>query len=129
VGGLRDDGGRDDAEHDQASADAIVFRALWSGVVNDFDNDERHAKFLDHAHRTDRLLDAARRYSTLKDDPELGAQAKKRLEAISMLATHAMLATKTARRTQLPAWLYVLTVVVCTSLLGWVAIAAWRAQH
>jgi hypothetical protein len=122
-------GGRDDDERDEAGADAIVFRALWSGVVNDFDNDERHAKFLDHAHRKGRLLDAARRYSALKDDPALGAQAKKRLDAIAMLLTHAMLATKTARRTRLPAWIYVLTVVVCGTLLGWISIAAWRAQH
>lgn len=129
MAGGRDEGGRDEGERDEASADAIVFRALWSGVVNDFDNDERHAKFLDHAHRTERLLDAARRYAPLKDDPERGAQATKRLVAISMLLTHAMLATKTPRRTRLPAWLYVLTVVVCGTLLGWISIAAWRAQH
>ncbi len=122
-------GEREGGDRDEGSADAIVFRALWSGVVNDFDNDERHAKFLDHAHRTDRLLDAARRYSTLKDDPELGAQAQKRLAGITLLATHAMLATKSTPRRRPPPWVYVLTVVVCCSLLGWVAIAAWRGQH
>jgi hypothetical protein len=109
-----------------STADAIVFDALWSGVVNDFDNDERHAKFLDHAHRSGALLDAARRYSALKDDPERGAQAKKRLAAISLLATHALLATKSTPRKRPPAWLYVLTVLVCTGLLGWVATLAWR---
>ena len=121
-------GGREGGD-DDGGADAIVFRALWSGVVNDFENDERHAKFLDQAHRTDRLLDAARRYSALKDDPDLGPEAQKRLAAISLLATHALLATKSTPRKRPPAWLYVLTVAVCVGLLGWIAIVAWRAQH
>lgn len=117
---MSDAPGRDD------EADAIVFDALWSGVVNGFETDQRHAKFLDHAHRTGRLLDAARRYGALKDDPERGEGAKKRLAAITLLATHEMLSTKTHARKRPPAWLYVLTVLVCGGLLAWVAIVAWR---
>ena len=118
---------REEREHDQG-AEAIVFRALWSGVVNDFDNDERHARFLDQAHRTGHLLEAARSYAALKDDPERGAEARRRLAAITVLATQAMLVTKTAPRLRPPPWIYVLTVVVCGGLLGWVAFAAWRGR-
>lgn len=115
-----------DDERPASDADAIVFDALWSGVVNGFENDERHAKFLDHAHRNGRLLDAARRYAALKDDPERGEAANKRLAAITMLATQEMLATKSTRRRRPPPWLYVLTVLVCGGLLACVAIVAWR---
>ena len=101
-------------------ADDIVFDALWTGVVNGWKSAERHDKFLDQTRRMHAFTEAARRYGALKDDPDRGAEARKRLAAIALLATHELLVTKTptsVRKT--PGWVYVVTIVVCVGLLGW----------
>jgi hypothetical protein len=111
----------DDSELDPA--DQAVLDALWTGVINGWDDDDRHRKFLDHAREVGGLMEAARRYGTLKDDRERGPLAKKRLTAITLLATNELYATRTSRPARkAPGWLVVLAVVICVGLLGW---AAW----
>ena len=105
------------------AADQLVLDALWTGVVNGWDDDDRHRKFLDHARETGTLMEAARRYGSLRDDPERGEVAKKRIGAIALLATNELYATKTAPGgRKLPSWLVALAVSTCIALLGW---AAW----
>jgi hypothetical protein len=111
----------DDSELDPA--DRAVLDALWTGVINGWDDDDRHRKFLDHAREVGALLEAARRYGSLRDDPERSPLAKKRLAAISLLATNELYATRTSRPTRkVPGWLVALAVIICVVLLGW---AAW----
>ncbi len=100
------------------NADLVVFDALWSGVINDWDSADRHGKFLDHANGAGALLEAAKRYGTLKDDEGRGEEAKKRLKAIAMLATNELLMTKTEPPRRSPTWLYLLAFAVCASLVG-----------
>jgi len=111
----------EDSEMDPA--DRAVLDALWTGVINGWDDDDRHRKFLDHARETGALMEAARRYGSLRDDPERGELAKKRLGAISLLVTNELYATKSPPPTKkAPRWLVALAVLVCVVLLGW---AAW----
>lgn len=110
-------------EPDLLGSDGIVFDALWTGVVNDWDDDDRHRKFLDHARETGALMEAARRYGSLRDDPERGPLAKKRIGAIALLATNELYATRTPPPTRkVPGWLVATAVTICVVLLGW---AAW----
>lgn len=111
---------------DGVPTDRIVFDALWSGVINDWENEARHHKFLEQARLDGALLEAAARYRPLRDDPERGAVAKKRLEAIAFLATQELLAHKTEPRKGPPRWVVALAVSVCLSLLAWVFVAYTR---
>jgi hypothetical protein len=104
-------------------ADRLVLDALWTGVVNGWDDDDRHRKFLDHARETGALMEAARRYGSLRDDPERGEAAKKRLGAIALIATNELYATKTAAPVRrIPSWLVAVAATICAALLAW---AAW----
>jgi hypothetical protein len=114
-------GGKNSGE--PTPADLAVLDALWSGVVNGWHDDDRHRKFLDHAREIGGLTEAARRYGSLRDDPERGQLARKRLAAIALLATNELYATKTNRPPRkVPAWLVWSAVFICVVLLGW---AAW----
>ena len=110
-------------------ADLLVLDALWSGVVNDWESEERHLKALEHAQRNGLLMELARRYGTLKEDAERGAAAKKRLDAIAMVATTEMLATRTERARKSPAWLWVLGFAVCAGLLAIAFFWGWGARR
>ncbi len=104
----------------------MVFDALWTGVVNGWDQDDRHRKFLEHVARIHAFTEAAKRYGALKDDATRGEEAKKRLSAVSLLATQELLATKTPSRGKgPPGWLWALGTAVCLGLLGWAAYAYW----
>ncbi|MGZ3473286.1 MAG: hypothetical protein ACXWUG_02570 [Polyangiales bacterium] len=106
-----------------SEADVVVLEALWSGVINGWDDDARHTKFLDHARNVGALPEAARRYGKIKDDPERGELAKKRLAAIALLATNELYATRTTKpNKRVASWIVALGVTVCFALLGW---AAW----
>ena len=111
------------------TADLVVLDALWSGVVNDWENEERHVKALEHAQRNGLLMELARRYGTLKEDAERGATAKKRLDAIALVATTEMLATRTDRPRKSPAWLWALGIAVCTALLAIAFFWGWGARR
>ena len=104
-------------------ADRVVLDALWSGVINDWEDDSRHTKFLDHARIAGALPEAARRYGRIKEDPERGDLAKRRLAAIALLATNDLYATRTGKPSKrLAQWVLAAGLAVCTALLGW---AAW----
>lgn len=104
-------------------ADLVVLEALWTGVVNDWSDEARHHKLLDHARETGALLEVARRYGLLRDDPERGETAKKRLAAIALIATNELYATKSAPAKKTPGWVVGVAVSVCVALLGWACLS------
>jgi hypothetical protein len=92
------------------SPDAI-FEALWKRVLEAWDDDKPHQAALTYAVQNERLPDIAGRYRALVDDPEKGARAKKRIDAIVAAATQMLMATKTAPREKLP-WQWTASVAV-----------------
>jgi hypothetical protein len=113
-------------ESESASADP-VFDALWKRVLEAWDDDKTHNALLEHAIRAGELPEAAGRYRALRDDPEKGARAKKRLDAIVIAATQMMMAQKSPpTRARVPWPLTVLAVLVCFALLTWLA---WVVFH
>jgi hypothetical protein len=76
--------------------------ALWQRVLDTWDDDKTHAAALEYALRTEQLPVIAGRYRALKDDPEKGERAKRRLDAIVIAATQLMMSMKTPRNTKVP---------------------------
>jgi hypothetical protein len=105
----------------------VVFEALWTGVVNDWENADRHTRFLDHARESGGLLEAARRYAALKGDESRGALALARVQAITMIATSELYAARTPReRARTPTWLYLACLVVVFGLFARIFLAMFR---
>ena len=98
-----------------------ILEALWKRVVDAWDDDKAHAALLEHALRAERLPDVAGRYRVLKDDPEKGARAQKRLDAIVVAATQMLFAMKTPARTKVPWQVTLAALVVSVLLLFWLA--------
>jgi phage terminase large subunit-like protein len=87
---------------DSDEAEDVVFEALWTRVLSAWDEDKPHQAILEYALRSERLPDLAGRYRALKEDPEKGARAKERIDALVNAATQMMLAMKTPPRTKPP---------------------------
>lgn len=80
----------------------VLFEALWKRTLEAWDDDKPHAAILEHALRTEQLPALAGRYRSLKDDPEKGARAQKKIDGIVVAATQMLMATKTPPRTKMP---------------------------
>jgi hypothetical protein len=102
------------------SADPVL-EALWKRVVDAWDDDKAHAALLEHALRAERLPDLAGRYRALKDDPEKGARAQKKLDGIVVAATQTLFAMKTPARTKVPWQVTLAALIVSVALLIWLA--------
>ncbi len=87
--------------NEEPSPDAL-FEALWSKVLESWDDDKPHQALLQHALREQQLPELAGRYRKLKDDPEKGARAQKKIDGIVVAATQMLMATKTPPRTKVP---------------------------
>lgn len=111
------------------AADLLVLDALWTGAINDWDGEQRHLRLLEHAQKNGLLLEVARRYGTVRDDPVRGAIARKRLDAIALVATHELLATRTVPGSgRPPTWLWALGLLICAALLTVAIVWGWRAR-
>ena len=97
------------AEHDEGTDP--IFDALWARVLAAWD----------HALREQRLPDAAGRYRALKDDPQKGAVATKKLGAIVLAATQLLFAMKTAPRAKVPLPVTITAAMICVATLLWLA--------
>ncbi len=75
-----------------------VLEALWKKVLDDFEDDAAHARFIEHCRSTNQLLEAAVRYRGMKGDHARGRQADKRLGAIATLAIASLETTRTPER-------------------------------
>jgi hypothetical protein len=105
-----------------------LLEALWTRVMQAWDDDKTHAALIDHAVRAQRLPDIAGRYRALADDPEKGPAAKKKLDAIVLAATQMLMSMKTPKPGKVPLPITLSAFGVCAVLLGWLAWALWGKQ-
>lgn len=113
------------AADDDAPDDAVL-DALWHRALRAWDDEKVHSAVLDHALRSDALPEIAGRYRALLEDPDRGAMAKKRIDAIVVAASSMLLSTKTPRPDQpVPIAITLTAFGICVVLLGWVALALW----
>lgn len=110
-----------------------TLQALWTQVLDAWDDDARHGKLVSYAQQTDQLGAAAALYkkaaqpegSPYRLDPQQVADAKKRMNGITMLAVMHLEAAKTEKGAPsglkwvrgLAALLFVGTVVLVVLLL------------
>lgn len=103
---------------DPENVDAI-FTALWGRVLEAWDDDKTHHAILEHALRHEQLPALAARYRSLKDDPEKGPRAQKKMDAIVAAATQLLFAMKTPAPTKIP-WTWTASVAIaCLLVLAW----------
>jgi hypothetical protein len=107
------------ADHDLAGDGNALFEALWKRTLEAWDDDKPHAALLDHALKSEKLPDLAGRYRALRDDPEKGARAQKKIDGIVVAATQMLMATKTPPRTKMP-WQW-----SATAALMFAIVCAW----
>jgi hypothetical protein len=98
-----------------------VLDALWKRVTEAWEDDRTHAAALDHALRAQQLPELSGRYRALVDDPEKGAAARKRLDAIVVAATQRLMSMPG----KVPLSITLSAVGVCALLLSWLAYAMW----
>jgi hypothetical protein len=100
----------EEAGKDEAAAEGLleigdkdaIFEVLWKRTLEAWGDDKPHAAILEHALKSEQLPDLAGRYRALKDDPEKGARAQKKIDGIVIAATQMLVATKTPPRTKTP---------------------------
>jgi hypothetical protein len=103
-----------------------TFEALWKNVVDNWDNDKAHGQFLQHCESTEQLAEAAARYTGMSGDRARGEAAKKRLEAVTLLATSSLIATRSERTPGLPKWFTVAVLMLFGAMGGYVMLRALR---
>lgn len=99
----------------------LTFETLWGRVLEAWDNDKTHGALLEYAVRAQMLPEAAGRYRALKDDPEKGIVAKKKLDGIVLAATQMMLSMKTPTVTKTPLSITLSAAAVCAISVAWAA--------
>ena len=110
---------------DDEPKDAVL-EALWTRVLEAWDDDRTHAALIDHAVRTQRLPEVAGHYRALSEDPTKGLRAKKRLDAIVIAATQMMMSMKTTPATTVP---LSITLTVAGLFACAVAFVAYAMMH
>lgn len=93
-----------------------IFEALWGRALEAWDDDKPHGALLEHALRSEQLPELAGRYRALKDDPDKGARAQKKIDGIVVAATQMLMATKTEPRTKTP-WQWTASAAVLFGLI------------
>jgi hypothetical protein len=109
---------------DDEPTDAVL-EALWKRVVEAWDDEKTHGALIEHAMREQRLPEVAGRYRALADDPEKGAVAKKKLDAVVLAATQMLLAMKTPKPGKVPIPITLTAFAVSALLLAWLGWALW----
>ncbi|HEX4338569.1 MAG TPA: hypothetical protein VH062_21840 [Polyangiaceae bacterium] len=75
-----------------------VLEVLWKKVLDDFDDDRSHERFIEHCQATRQLLEAAVRYRGMAGDHARGAQAERRLSSVAALALAGLETTREPER-------------------------------
>jgi len=109
---------------DDAAQDPVL-EELWKRVLENWDDDRRHAALLEHAARTQTLPELAGRYRMLGSDPARADVAQKKIAAIMMAATEMLMSMKTPRPGKVPLPITLSAVVICLAMLSWLAMALW----
>jgi hypothetical protein len=99
---------------------------LWKHVVDHWDEDAAHAVFLQHCQATEQLAEAAARYAGMRGDRDRGEAAKKRLEAVTVLATSALIASRAAPPRRLPSWVAAAVLALFGAAAGYVMLRMLR---
>jgi hypothetical protein len=103
-----------------------TLEALWKNVLDHWDEDAPHAVFLQHCQATEQLAEAAARYAGMRGDRDRSEVAKKRLEAVTVLATSAMIASRSSPRRGLPSWMVVAVLMLFGAAAGYAMLRALR---
>ena len=102
------------------------FDALWAKVTGDWPDEKRHAAILAYALQTENLPELAGRYRALKDDPEKGEIAQKRIDAIVVAATQILASMKTPPPPKSNKVLTFATAILCAVMVSWLAWTVFR---
>lgn len=102
-----------------AEGSDIIFDTLWSRVLEAWEDDKPHHAILDYALKSQKLPDLAGKYRSLKDDPEKGVRAQKKIDGIVVAATQMMMAMKTPARTKTPTSWTLSVGIVSAIIFGW----------
>lgn len=106
------------------------FDALWEKVMEDWADEKRHAAILTYAlsgsSSTENLPELAGRYRALKDDPEKGELAQKRVDAIVIAATQMLASMKTPPPPKSNKVLTIFTAIASAAVIAWLASRVFR---
>jgi hypothetical protein len=103
-----------------------TLEAFWKNVLDNWDKDAAHAQFLQHCQSTQQLAEAAARYAGMRGDRDRGPVARKRLEAVTVLAATSLVSTREDRVPTLPRWFTFVVLFFFSALAGYVLL---RALH
>ena len=101
---------------------------LWAKVLEEWGDEKRHAAILAYALQTENLPDLAGRYRALKDDPEKGEYAQKRIDAIVIAATQMLAAMKTPPPPKSNKPLTIVVAIICACVMSWLAWTILKAH-
>lgn len=102
-----------------------VLEELWKRVLENWDDERRHAALLEHAARTQALAEIAGRYRLVVGDPARADVAQKKITAIMTAATEMLMSMKTPRPGKVPLPITLSAVAICLAMLSWLAMALW----
>jgi hypothetical protein len=103
-----------------------TLEALWKNVLDHWDEDAPHAVFLQHCQATEQLAEAAARYTGMRGDRDRSEVAKKRLEAVTVLATSSLIASRASPPRGVPMWMVVAVLMFFGALAGYAMLRAMR---
>jgi hypothetical protein len=103
-----------------------TFEALWKNVVDRWDDDAAHAVFLQHCQMNEQLAEAAARYAGMRGDRDRGESARRRLDAVTVLATTALVASRKEREVVISKWLTFIVLFSLSAMAGYALLRALR---
>ncbi len=121
------------AEDVHAAGDApeAILEALWSRVLEAWDDDKPHHALLEYALRAQKLPEVAGKYRGVEErDAEKAARAQKKLDGIVIAATQMLMAMKSpADKPKVPrAVTAALVVVALLLLVAWLGYAVFHRR-
>src|SRR5215471_10666630 len=88
------------AQWDRMSDPVLV--GHWKKVMGQWDDEAVHGAFIEYCRQTEQLGEAAALYAGQRPEERRRASAEKKLEAVALLATSSLLASKSKVRLILP---------------------------
>ena len=101
----------------------LVFETLWGRVLEAWDDEKAHAAVLDYAVRTHALAELAASYRALKDDPDKGPLAKKKMQALVVTVTLMLESRRAPKGRPVPWWLTMSATLVCALVVAYLTLA------
>ena len=103
-----------------------VLLGHWKKVTDHWEDEAAHGSFLEYCRQTEQLAEAAELYAGQRAEERRRASAEKKLEAVALLATSALFATKSQSRLILPRRLMWLAALLLLTLAGYSLLRALR---